>query len=155
MFRNQNVDRVLTEKWVSGLSPELTAPGAQRPSGRNSGLRRQAHIWHPVLYHSAGNVTDLLPAHQGTTRGSGLSLNGLRPGPLEAHGRGGMAARSSGRMAQSGLCQKEGGDDGLWCTSGRHHGLYAARTSFSKSGWRSSILSSLTRANGGLVLPFS
>ena len=34
---------------VSGRSPELTAKGAQRPSGRNTGLGRQAHIWHPVL----------------------------------------------------------------------------------------------------------
>ena len=36
-----------------------------------------------------------------------------------------------------------------------NEGRYAALTSFSKSGWRSSTLSNLTNASGGLVLPFS
>jgi hypothetical protein len=37
---------------VSGRSPELTAKGAQRPSGLQTGLGQQAHIGHPVLVHS-------------------------------------------------------------------------------------------------------
>ena len=35
---------------VSGRSPELTATGAKRPSGRNPGFVPQAHIRHPVLF---------------------------------------------------------------------------------------------------------
>ena len=35
--QKENVDRVFMEKRVSGRSPELTATGAQRPSGPNSG----------------------------------------------------------------------------------------------------------------------
>ena len=37
---------------VSGRSPEGTAKGAKPPSGRNTGLGRQAHIGHPVLVGS-------------------------------------------------------------------------------------------------------
>ena len=44
---------------VSGRSPELTATGAQRPSGRNTGLGRQAHIGHPVLVGSRYFAVDL------------------------------------------------------------------------------------------------
>jgi hypothetical protein len=36
--------------WVSGRSPELTATGAQRPSGKNLvGWNEVIYNWHPVL----------------------------------------------------------------------------------------------------------
>ena len=70
--------------WVSGRSPESSATGAKRPSGRNTRQgRRAAPVWHPalnvatrhaanwrqILRHSFGSrhaefMTELIESHE-------------------------------------------------------------------------------------------
>ena len=66
---------------VSGRSPEWAAKGAQRPSGRQTGLGRQAHIGHPVLVVDGISGSALEAIWQGSKKALEVDRQGFEKAP--------------------------------------------------------------------------